>query len=244
MRSALTYKIKQLVKDYWIALIAFAIVFALLLGVLLHEWSIIQHFFQVNLVDFVRSFGPYAWVVFLILSVISTITPFPDSVLTFLSGFLFGPIVGTLLTLLGSTIGNSIDFWLARKYGREYVHRKFPHASETIDSFAKQSGWQSIIILRLIPNPLPFDWMSYAAGISPISYWKFLLAMIIGVLPLQIITVLLGFQLQQNAATYTIFALLGIGGIIGFAGLLYNTTSQKTKYNTPLSKNKKTATKY
>jgi uncharacterized membrane protein YdjX (TVP38/TMEM64 family) len=197
---------------------------------IIEHFSSFQQFLQIELVAFIKQFGPYAWLAFLILSILSTMSPFPDSVFTFMSGFLFGPVIGTILTLVGSLIGNSIDFYLARKLGRAYVHKKFPNASKEVDQFATQSGWQSIIVLRLIPNPLPFDWMSYAAGISPISYWKFALSMAVGVLPLQIITVLIGYQLQQNAITYTLFGLVGLTGMIGFLGLLYKNHQAKTLF--------------
>ena len=195
---------------------------------IIEHFAIFQQLLQVELVAFIQQFGPFAWVAFLCLSTLSTMSPFPDSIFTFMSGFLFGPVIGTVLTLVGSLIGNSIDFYLARKLGRTYIHKKFPHASKEMDQFISTSGWQSIIALRLIPNPLPFDWMSYAAGISPMPYWKFALSMTVGVLPLQIITVLIGYQLQQNALTYTLLGLVGLTGIIGFLGLLYKNRQLKS----------------
>ena len=220
-------KIAQFLRNHS-PLIAISIIPLFLSGFwIIEHFSAFQQFLQVELVAFIRQFGPYAWLVFLCLSILSTMSPFPDSVFTFMSGFLFGPLVGTLLTLLGSLIGNSIDFYLARKLGREYVHKKFPKASKEVDQFATQSGWQSIIVLRMIPNPLPFDWMSYAAGISPMPYWKFAISMMVGVLPLQIITVLIGYQLQQNVFTYTLFGLVGLTGVMGFLGLLYKNRQTK-----------------
>jgi uncharacterized membrane protein YdjX (TVP38/TMEM64 family) len=160
--------------------------------------------------DWVLGFGVWAPVMFIAAMALAAFTPFPDSVLTFSSGIIFGPFFGTLLSLTGSLIGNTFSFYFADWVGKEYLSKKFPTAYKTIEAFADNIGWRGIFILRLIPTPIPIDWISYSGGISKMKYIPFITATACGILPGQATTVLLGSSLTSNSLTSFLVTLIPV----------------------------------
>lgn len=167
------------------------------------------HFNARTLYQWISYFGPFSAVVYVIVMVFAVITPVPDSLVYIAGGYLFGTVLGTVLSLIGFVIGTSIDFWFARRLGREYVTRKFPNYSHLIDSYSKKIGWQSIVIMRIIPS-LSFDFIAYLAGISSISFRTYILANILGAFPLALFEVLLGKSLHTSSIIYKIVFIIFI----------------------------------
>lgn len=180
--------------------------------------------FAVTLQQTIVSFGYISWLVFILLMALSTMTPFPDWLFTFTAGLIWGP-AGVLLSLTGSLIGNIADFYIARVYGSEYVKKKFPKAYSTISQFIHKAGWESVLTLRLIPNPIPFDWIGYAAGISPMRFREYFFATLVGIAPAQLLTVLYASGIKDQSLTMIIYAVIFT---LIFAGVLFALRSFKS----------------
>lgn len=128
-------------------------------------------------------FGPWAPVVYLILFTIVPLTFFPDSVLAMAGGIAFGVKNGFLLALAGAILGSSLAFFLTRTFGRKYL-KKYLEKKEGVATLSKQierKGFLVILLLRL--TPIPFDIISYAAGLSSVQYRDFFLATVMGAVP-------------------------------------------------------------
>ncbi|HSG05691.1 MAG TPA: VTT domain-containing protein, partial [Nitrospiria bacterium] len=69
----------------------------------------------------VKSFGPLAPLVFLLIYAIGPTFFFPSWVLTVVGGLCFGMKWGFVLTLIGATTGGTIAFFVARYLGRDFV---------------------------------------------------------------------------------------------------------------------------
>ncbi|PLX20649.1 hypothetical protein C0584_05410 [Candidatus Parcubacteria bacterium] len=98
----------------------------------------------------------------------------------------WGPILASLYTIAGWTLGSGLVFFLTRKYGRKIVG-EFSDI-DRIESWSKilpqKNLFWSVVLLRFI---LPVDVLSYALGLfSNMSLGSYLLATIIGLTPFAI----------------------------------------------------------
>lgn len=124
------------------------------------------------------SWGPILFVLLCALSLI--IAPLSGSSLFIAGGAVFGKETGYFLSLLASILGCSVNFWISRKLGRGVVARLIGQNSlAELDKFTGQvKGNRGVFYLTLI-MPLSQDITSYAAGLTPISYSRFLIALIL-----------------------------------------------------------------
>jgi len=137
------------------------------------------------LIDYLRSFGIWAPVVSAALMVLQSVAaPIPAFLLTFANGMLFGWFWGAALSWLSAMAGAALCFWLARVLGRPSVERLAGGGAvlSTTDRFFERFGTHSILVARLLPF-VSFDVVSYAAGLTPMRFLRFLIATGIGQLP-------------------------------------------------------------
>ncbi len=146
--------------------------------------------------DYLLSFGPLAAVVSGLLMVFqSVIAPLPAFVITFANGLLFGWVLGAILSWSSAMLGAVICFYLAKFLGRPVVEKIVTKkALDWWDQFFAKYGKHSIFIARLVPI-VSFDLVSYAAGVTSVSFWQFFWATGLGQLPATILYSFLG----QNA---------------------------------------------
>lgn len=129
----------------------------------------------------VENSGPLAPVVYMLLLVVQAIVlPLPAPPVAMAGGYAFGTLFGFVLTWLGVLIGGAASFGISRAFGRRFVVRSKHLAS--LDRQAQEHGTIIVFVLRLIPL-VSFDAVSYAAGLSGLSFSRFLLATAFGMTP-------------------------------------------------------------
>lgn len=108
------------------------------------------------------------------------------------SGLAFGPGLGFVYVVLADLLGAALGFWLARRWGMRSLQRWLkPPTIAWIERLARRLNWQSIVLLRLLPGPA-YPLVSFAAGISPLSFRRYLAASFAGVVPSLALLVLAG----------------------------------------------------
>ena len=180
--------------------------FFLLLLYLGSEVKEANYFSQLKLQHFILQYGYFSWIIYVGILLLAVMSPLPDTPIVLAGGFIFGPYVAIPLTIIGQALGATVDFYLARKLGRSYVARKFPKAVKTLNEYSHKLGWQTVFLMRLTPT-LSFDLLSYAAGLSPISYKKYILATISGMIPLLTISSLLGYSAGLHSKTVPVLVI-------------------------------------
>lgn len=150
--------------------------------------------------DFVSSYGIYAAAIsFLLMILQSVVAPLPAFLLTFANANLFGWWQGAILSWSSAMAGAALCFYIARILGRDVVVKLTSKgALESIDKFFEKYGKQSILIARLLPF-ISFDIVSYAAGLTGMSFLEFFIATGIGQLPATIIYSYVGGMLTGGA---------------------------------------------
>ena len=163
--------------------------------------------------EFVASYGAYAAVISFVLMLLQSVAaPLPAFLITFANANLFGWWKGALLSWSSAMAGAALCFFIARILGRDAVTKLTSKGGlEQIDKFFEKHGKNTILICRLLPF-ISFDVVSYAAGLTSMSFGSFFIATGIGQLPATIIYSYVGGMLTGGAklfvtALFILFAL-------------------------------------
>ncbi|UNJ81441.1 TVP38/TMEM64 family protein [Metabacillus dongyingensis] len=152
----------------------------------------------------ILSFGWAAPVLFILIYTIRPLILFPASIMSLAGGLAFGPVWGTIYTIIGATLGAVLSFGLARALG-ENLFRVRLEKWRKLETQLREKGFLYILLLRLIPV-FPFDLVSYAAGISKVKFWAFLFGTLLGIIPGTFAYNFLGSSFFQGKTLYVIIA--------------------------------------
>ena len=173
---------------------------------------------------FVESYGAYAAAVSFLLMILQSIAaPLPAFLLTFANANLYGWWKGAILSWSSAMAGAAVCFYIARILGRDVAEKLTSKAGlKQIDEFFERHGKMSILIARLLPF-MSFDIVSYAAGLTSISFGSFLFATGIGQLPATIIYSYVGSMLTGGAKLFVtgLLLLFAISALIVLMKQLY-----------------------
>lgn len=106
----------------------------------------------------------------------TVIIPAPVILTAFVGGSIFNPFLVGIITAAGATIGELTGFMAG--YGGQAIIPKGKNY-EKIEGWMKKSGFLTIFILAVIPNPL-FDLAGMVSGVTKYPLKKFLLATFLG----------------------------------------------------------------
>lgn len=181
--------------------------------------------------EFVESYGAYAAAVSFALMILQSVAaPLPAFLLTFANANLFGWWQGAVLSWSSAMAGAAVCFYIARILGRDVAEKLTSKAGlKQIDVFFEKHGRLSILIARLLPF-ISFDIVSYAAGLTSMSFWSFFIATGIGQLPATIIYSYVGGMLTGGAQMLVtaLLILFALSALIVLLRQLY-TERQKKK---------------
>ncbi|SFT13276.1 TVP38/TMEM64 family protein [Paenibacillus sp. BC26] len=127
-------------------------------------------------------FGGAAPLLFILIYAVRPLLLFPASVLSLAGGLAFGPVWGTVYTIVGATIGAILSYWIARLWGDRLVSARLKGNWGKLEQQLEQRGYLYILLLRLIPL-FPFDLISYGAGVAKVRFPAFLFGTLLGIIP-------------------------------------------------------------
>ncbi len=162
--------------------------------------------------DFLAQFGMWGPVLYIFIYATRSVIFFPATILTVVSGLVFGPWEGIIYTTIGANLSANFTYLIGRYFGSGIMGKmvKKNKLLTSIDVHARENSFILTLIMRLIF--LPFDLVSYACGISKIRQLDFALGTFIGILPGIITFVLLGasFSDPRNLAIAGFFFIIGL----------------------------------
>lgn len=106
--------------------------------------------------------------------------------ITLLGGLLFGPALGTMLSVVGAGSGGTIAMVLARRALRPLLGARALTAIARLEPGLRRDGFSYVLALRLLPV-LPSWLISLAAGIAGVRLTPFVTASCLGMLPATIV---------------------------------------------------------
>jgi uncharacterized membrane protein YdjX (TVP38/TMEM64 family) len=116
---------------------------------------------------------------------------FSAALLTLAGGAVFGPLWGTVYTLLGSNLGASLAYLLGRLLGSDIA--EVEDSEKGLGRHLRgmrEKSFETVFLLRLMF--VPYDLVNYAAGFLKIRFSPFIIATALGSLPGTLSFVLFG----------------------------------------------------
>lgn len=152
-----------------------------------------------NLEISLRQVGPWGPAVFILIYLVAPTLLIPATFLTVGAGVLFGPVWGTVYSIVGATGGATIAFLVSRYFGRDWVERRVSGRLKSVKEGVEEEGWKFLAFTRLVPI-FPFIFLNYAFGLTRIPLVHFIVVSFISMLPATAVYVYLGYAGREAAA--------------------------------------------
>jgi uncharacterized membrane protein YdjX (TVP38/TMEM64 family) len=153
---------------------------------------------------YVRGLGALGYVVYIIVYAICVVAFVPASILTLGAGAIFGFVGGTIVVVIGATIGATLAFLLARTVMRRRVEGMTAKNAKfrALDRAIAGEGTKIVFLVR-IAVVFPFTYINYAFGLTAIPLWRYVVATFFGILPATAAFVFAGSAATSAATTST-----------------------------------------
>jgi uncharacterized membrane protein YdjX (TVP38/TMEM64 family) len=151
--------------------------------------------------DFVLSFGRLAPAMWAALYVVAVFVPYATTLMTIGAGLAFGALWGTLLTWCVTIFASLLPFTVARRLGRAWVEARIGNTRvKKYADLINANAFLVVFYLRLIPS-LPYELQNPIAGITRITYGRFMAASALGIGPILFILAFLGDSLSDPGSS-------------------------------------------
>lgn len=162
-------------------------------------------------VDRLGPWGPLAVIGLMVLAIL--VSPIPSAPIALAAGALYGHGWGTLYVLLGAEIGALAAFGIARLAGYEVLRHRFGERL-SLGWIGSQNALMGLVFAsRLLPF-VSFDLISFAAGLTLLSWWRFAIATFAGIVPASFLLAHFGAEMAAGEAQQAMIAALGLGVLV------------------------------
>jgi len=211
--------------------IRFALFLTVAIGLLAlgHHFNLQERFNFEKIRSMVENAGTWGFVVFASAYLFSALIPFPATLLSTVSGAIWGEYLGTLVTVVSATLASCVPFLIARYLGRGLVGKIIQknHTADRCDRFASRNGFMAVLIMRLVPI-FPWDLVNYATGLCGIKFRDYFRASLIGTIPASFTYNLIGSSLGQPLDKTKIILIVILVLIIAFTMIIVKRRKQET----------------
>ena len=139
-------------------------------------------------------------------------SPAPSAPIALAAGAAYGHLWGTVYILAGAQAGAMIAFGIARMLGGEAVARWIGRRPDLARLGSQNSLMAVVFVSRLVPF-ISFDVVSYAAGLTPLSIWRFALATFAGIVPASFALAHFGDEMASGESRRIAISVLLLGGL-------------------------------
>lgn len=166
-----------------------------------------------KIVEMSGAAGPLVIVTLIAAAIV--MTPIPSAPIALAAGAAYGHIWGTLYVALGAELGALTAFGIARFVGYDAITARFGTRIASIRLLGSQTAlmW-TVFATRLVPF-ISFDIVSYAAGLTPLTAWRFALATMLGIIPASFVLAHFGTEITSADPTRIMVAVLALGLVTG-----------------------------
>jgi membrane protein YqaA with SNARE-associated domain len=78
-----------------------------------------------------------------------------------------------LMAATGSVLGCVLLYFIARKGGEAFFHKKAGHRAAAIRHWVEENGFVGMLVAALLPPPTPFKFFVFAAGVFEVPLWSY-----------------------------------------------------------------------
>lgn len=166
----------------------------------------------------VQSVGPIGYVVYILVYMAFCVFGIPASPLTIGAGAIFGFVNGTIVVVIGATLGATLSFLLARTVMRKKIEAMTARNAKfrALDKAITREGGRIVFLVRLSPV-FPFAYINFAFGLTGVRTLSYIVATFLGIIPVTAAFVYISATAAQAASTdmsSTRLAINIIGGVL------------------------------
>ena len=165
-------------------LIIFLVLAAIVLAIFF-VWgdSLMTTFSQEGTIGWLGQYGDWAWIAAIVLLMADLLLPLPATLVMSALGYIYGPVIGGLISAAGSLMAGSLGYWLCRSLGEKAAIRllgakDYAHGKNLSNDIG---GWV-VVLSRWLPV-FP-EVISCMAGLTRMRARYFHVALLCGSLPL------------------------------------------------------------
>jgi len=177
----------------------------------------------VLLKSWIIDFGAYHILMFILVQAVQVIVfIIPGELVEIGAGYLFGTTMGSIYSIVGIAIGSAVSFMIARFLGYDFVKKVVPKQMfNTLKDFVKEDERSGTVLFLLFFIPgTPKDALAYFAGITPVSYWKFIVISMFARLPAIVFSAYIGANIGNKNYTLALIVAV-ISGLFFLVGFVY-----------------------
>jgi uncharacterized membrane protein YdjX (TVP38/TMEM64 family) len=153
------------------------------------------------------------------LLIVDVVAPVPSSIIMLANGMLFGPVWGTLLSVVGGLGAASMGYWIGTSGERIGKRWLGDESLARANAFFLKFGMMAVIVSR--PIPMLAEAVSLIAGIFRMPTHRFFPAVLLGLLPPAIVYAVAGaYALDLKNGMYVFLAVMVLAGAVWVVGKL------------------------
>ena len=205
--------------------------------------------------DWLEELGVWAPFLFILVEMVVALSVIPGIGLIFTigAGFMFGVLKGSLYVVVGTTLGATVAFTIARHlFSERAVRFLLTHSKlKLVNDELANEGWKIVLLTSLVPF-FPFKLSNYLFGLTKISLKDFVPGVFLGIIPITITNVYIG-SIAADLATlgsrsasrsHVEWVIYGIGFIIVIGTALYITRLARKALKKNIVRGKDTGDEY
>ena len=154
------------------------------------------------------AWGPILIVALMCVAIVAT--PVPSAPIALAAGAAYGHTFGTIYIVIGAELGALIAFGLARFLGHDVLARWMGDKVDKSWLGSQNLLTFTVFASRLMPF-ISFDIVSYAAGLSPLHFWRFAVATLAGIIPASFVLAHFGNEAVSGQPGRAAWAAIGLG---------------------------------
>lgn len=167
-------------------------------------------------------------VIILLMAIAIVISPIPSAPIALVSGALYGHTFGTIYVVIGALSGALLAFMISRKLGYDYINRKLHHRMP-VKIIGSQNTLMMIVFFTRLAPFISFDVISYAAGLTKLTVGRFILATLMGIIPISFVLAHLGSEVKDGEIESIATALLLLGFFTFLPLIINKITTRSSK---------------
>lgn len=174
----------------------------------------------------IGEYGKYATILIYLAQILFSLSPIPDGGLAIFAVLFLGAAKAFFVIMAGMFTASMIHFFIARRYGKKIILKKFPKLTKYVNLLDKDTHIETLILYRFFAL-VSFDVVAYLAGIAGVPVGRYIISSLLGFIPI----ILSSIFLAKGIFADTIFEILLswlLAGMIMF-GILF--LARLTKLN-------------
>ena len=168
-----------------------------------------------KLQSYIEGMGHLGPLIYLAFYSIGPVFFVPVSPLPFAGGMVFGPVLGSILSLAGGMISAFLGFVIARYVARSFIEKLLRGRLSKLDDISYEHGFWAVIFIRFCG--IPYSLQNFISGLSRVSTSDYLFATLAGIAPWTIAITVMG----DSLVSMNKFMILAAGFVLLFVYILF-----------------------